>query len=324
MPLELDVMFAGSRLDRRSDLRGDAAALAARAADPGARALALWHGKPLFARTAPGPALVWLPLSAPVLAEAAEPPVFLGELDGAPRFAADVSAWADPAADPARIGSFLDMSENRHPSLPEDHVFIDLRAHMGVLAAGDAAEAGVAKALLGWHATHRFCARCGEPSRPAQAGWQRDCPACGAHHFPRTDPVAIVLATHGDRVLLGRSPGWPPAMFSLLAGFLEPGETLEQGAAREVFEEAGVRLTRLRILVSQPWPFPTSLMVGIAGVAADPAITLDRKELEEARWVGRQEMMEVLAGLRPDLKAARRGSIARTLLEAWTAGRIVP
>ncbi|HEU0220810.1 MAG TPA: NAD(+) diphosphatase [Paracoccaceae bacterium] len=321
MTLEPEITFGGSRLDRSAQLRGDENSLAALRVSAGARSLALWHGKPLF-QQASSTGLAWLPLEAPVLAEATEEPVFLGRAAGEPRFAHDVSAWKDPAADEAALRQFFDRSANRHPSLPPDYAFLELRAIMAELTPEDAGDAALAKALLGWHETHRFCARCGQPSRPAEAGWQRLCPACGAQHFPRTDPVAIVLALHGDRVLLGRSPIWPEGMYSLLAGFVEPGETLEAAARREVFEEAGIRLGAVRVVANQPWPFPASLMVGCAAEALDRAITLDPKELADAAWVSRQEVMESLAGLPSRFRPARKGSIARTLLAAWAAGRI--
>lgn len=316
-----EITFAGGTIDRAAQHRADPAALARLAADPAARSLPLWHGKPLF-REAATPRLAWLPLDAPVLAEAAEPPVFLGLAGGAPRFAHDVSPWVDPAADAAELRQWLDRSANRHPSLPGDHAFLDLRARMAVLDPAEAGDAAAAKAVLGWHDTHRFCAKCGSPSAPAQGGWQRDCPACGAHHFPRTDPVVIVLALDGDRVLLGRSPGWPEGMFSLLAGFLEPGETIEAAARREVQEESAVRLGPVSVIASQPWPFPASLMIACRAEAETTAITLDEKELAAALWLPRQRAMESLAGLDPEVKLARKGSIARAVLEAWVAGRI--
>lgn len=320
MSLEAEIVFAGERIDRAAHLRGQAGTLGA---DGRALSLPVWRGKPLL-RIVEGaaPALGWQPMSAPVLAEAADAPIFLGIEDGAPRFAHDVSAWEDPDADAEELRRFLDRSRNRHPSLPADHEFVELRAVMAEIGAEDAGDAATARAILTWHRGHRFCARCGAESAPAKGGWQRDCPGCGAHHFPRTDPVVIVLATHRDRVLLGRSPHWPEGMYSLLAGFVEPGESLEAAARREVFEEAGVRLGGVRILASQPWPFPASLMVGCAAEAASDALTLDPEEIEDAIWVSRQEVMDSFAGLSPRLKAARRGAIARTLLEAWAADRI--
>ena len=190
------------------------------------------------------------------------------------------------------------------------------------LSARDAELMAMAKALAGWHATHRFCARCGGPSEVAMAGWQRDCAACGGHHFPRTDPVVIMLVTAGNDVLVGRSPAWPEGMFSLLAGFVEPGETVEAAVRREVMEEAGVRVGQVDYLASQPWPFPSSLMLGCRGAALSREITLDPVELEAARWMSREAMVEVLGGRDPSMRPPREGAIARFLVERWLADRL--
>jgi NAD+ diphosphatase len=186
----------------------------------------------------------------------------------------------------------------------------------------DAELAATGKAILGWHDTHRFCARCGQATEVSQAGWQRVCPSCKGAHFPRTDPVVIMLITSGNAVLMGRSPGWPEGMFSLLAGFIEPGETLEAAVRREVFEETGVRVGAVRYLASQPWPFPASLMIGCAGVATSTEITIDPQEIEAAMWVRREEMMEAFAGNHPSILPARKGAIAHFLLENWLADRL--
>ena len=153
-------------------------------------------------------------------------------------------------------------------------------------------------------------------------GWQRDCAACGSHHFPRTDPVVIMLITNGNNVLMGRSPGWPEGMYSLLAGFIEPGETMEAAVRREVFEESGVRVSDVRYLASQPWPFPASLMFGCAGNALNSDITIDPSEIEDALWVSREEMVRVFAGQHPKINPARKGAIAHFLLENWLADRL--
>ena len=202
------VTFAGATLDRSAQLRGDAAAQASLAADRRARGLALWRGKPLL-ETGAATRLGWLPLSAEVFRDASDPAVFLGLADGAPRFARAIPDWegAEPA-DPSR--PFLDQTRTGHPSLPERFAFGELRAIMAELDAGDAGTAAAAKGILGWHASHRFCANCGAPSQPVDAGWRRSCPACGTQHFPRTDPVVIMLILHGNSLLLGRSPAWPP------------------------------------------------------------------------------------------------------------------
>ena len=166
------------------------------------------------------------------------------------------------------------------------------------LQAGDLALYGGARSLVDWHARHRFCAQCGQQTVIAKGGWQRDCPACGASHFPRVDPVSIMLVEHGEggdrRLLLGRQARFPARSYSALAGFVEPGETLEEAVAREVFEEAGVRVERVRYLASQPWPFPSQLMLGCIGYAADDRLTIDTTELEDARWFTRAEVAEAV------------------------------
>ena len=162
------------------------------------------------------------------------------------------------------------------------------------LSAGDLALYGGARSIVDWHARHRFCANCGQPTVSAKGGWQRDCGACGASHFPRVDPVAIMLVEYEGRLLLGRQARFPPRSYSALAGFIEPGETLEEAVAREVLEEAGVRVERVRYLASQPWPFPSQLMLGCIGFAMDDRLTIDAAELEDARWFTRAEVAEAI------------------------------
>ncbi|MEO1001019.1 MAG: NAD(+) diphosphatase [Pseudomonadota bacterium] len=316
------VTFAGATIDRATHIREAPERLAEALADPRARVLPVWRGKPLFSVGDGGLALGWLPPDAAILEEATEAPAFLGLLDGRPALAADVSAWEDPAADAAEMAKFLDGSRNSHPSLPEAMKFIDLRAAMADLSDADAGNAASARGLFAWHEAHRFCARCGHPSDIATGGWKRVCPACGAHHFPRTDPVVIMLILRGNSVLLGRSPGWPEGMFSLLAGFMEPGETIEAAVRRETFEEAGIRVGPVSYLASQPWPFPSSLMLGCLGRAESEEIVLDPKELDAAIWASRERVMAAMAGEDPELLPARKGAIARHLLDAWVAGEI--
>jgi NAD+ diphosphatase len=315
-----DVTFGGSGLDRAGLIRGNAALLQDIAARPGARSLVMWRGKPLVAGDG-DLHLARVPLDHPVLAEAGQS-VFLGREDGEGLWVRDLSGWAPDEGEAESIGAFLDPSEQRHPKLDPALRFAELRAVMTRVSARDAELAATAKAVLGWHETHGFCARCGQPSEIVMAGWQRTCRSCGAHHFPRTDPVVIMLITHGNSVLLGRSPGWPEGMYSLLAGFIEPGETVEAAVRREVFEESGVPVGRVGYLASQPWPFPASLMIGCRGEALDRAITLDPNELEAALWVSRERLVEVFAGNDPAIKPARKGAIAHFLLENWLADRL--
>lgn len=319
MRLAETVTFGGSALDRAADLRGDAGVLSRTLEAPGARILPMWRGKPLVAGE--DRRLALLARSEPVFRDHVGTTVFLGRDSEMPCFAIDLSSW-EPEELPDTLGAFLDPSEQRHPAMPASHVFAELRAVMTGLTPREAEIAATAKALLGWHATHGFCARCGAPTAATQGGWQRECGACGAHHFPRTDPVAIMLITHGNDVLLGRSPGWPEGMFSLLAGFVEPGESLESAVRREVFEEAGVRVGRVDYLASQPWPFPSSLMLGCRGEALTREITLDPVEIEAACWVSREDIAAALAGHHPEIRPARKGAIAQFLLSHWAADRL--
>jgi NAD+ diphosphatase len=312
------VTFGGSGLDRAGPLRADAGALAARLAT--GRVLPVWRGKPLFAG-AELSAAGWVSADHPVLAQGGVP-LFLGLDEGLACFAQDVSAWAPEAGAEAVQAGFFDPSEQRHPALPADHAFAELRGVMTRLTPRDAELVATAKALLQWHASHRFCATCGAASQVTMGGWQRTCAACGAHHFPRTDPVVIMLITRGNSVLVGRSPGWPEGMYSLLAGFVEPGESLEAAVRREVFEETGIRVGAVRYLASQPWPFPASLMFGCEGLALDEAITIDPVEIEDALWLSREDMVTVMAGAHPRMRAPRKGAIAHFLVEAWLADRL--
>ncbi|WP_102225950.1 NAD(+) diphosphatase [Acidimangrovimonas sediminis] len=320
MRIAEEVTFGGSGLDRAAHLRGDAGEEARLAADPAARVLPFWRMKPLLA----GDALTRLAPDHPALASAAEDAlrIFLGLDENGPVFALDLSAWLPEGLDETALGGFLDQSEQRHPALPDDHAFTELRAAMTRLTPRDAELAAMARALFAWHASHGFCARCGAKSDVSSAGWQRQCPACGAPHFPRTDPVVIMLITHGNSVLLGRSPGWPEGMYSLLAGFVEPGETLEAAVRREVYEEAGVEVGRVGYLASQPWPFPASLMIGCRGEALSREITIDPAEIEDALWLPREEALQAMAGLHPRIKPARKGAIAHFLLSNWLADRL--
>jgi len=315
------VTFGGSGLDRAGHLRNDAAGLASMMESPAARVLPLWRGKPLIAGTGRD-ALGWVSPGHPVLDLACEGLIFLGLADGAPRFAADISGWEPADLDAAALAAFHDPTEQHHPALPPDHRFGELRAVMTRLGCLDAECAAIARALAGWHRSHRFCSACGACSESAEAGWRRSCPACGTHHFPRSDPVVIMLVTRQDRVLLGRAPGWPEGMHSLLAGFVEPGETLEAAVRREVAEETGVAVGRVSYLASQPWPFPASLMIGCAAEALTDTITRDPVELEDALWVSRMRMVTVLGGGDAVLRAPRAGSIARFLIERWLADRL--
>ena len=312
-----EVTFAGSGLDRAAALRNDPVAMAQHLAQ--GRVLPIWRGKPLFGADA---ALAWVTADHAVLAMGG-PALFLGLDAGIARFAVDISGWT-PAAVPGddMVGGFLDESLQRHPALPAHQSFQDLRGQMAQMTARDAELAATAKAMLHWHRTHGFCAACGVASDISHAGWQRNCPACGAHHFPRTDPVVIMLVVRGNSLLLGRSAPWPAGMYSLLAGFVEPGETLEAAVRREVAEETGVSVGKVRYLASQPWAFPASLMIGCIAEATSDTITIDPTELEDALWISREDLVAVFAGQHPSLKPSRKGAIAHFLMTNWLADRL--
>ncbi len=193
------------------------------------------------------------------------------------------------------------------------------------LSPPDLAIYGGARSLVDWHARHRFCANCGQPTSPAKGGWQRNCaPAeeggCGAQHFPRTDPVTIMLVENEGRLLLGRQPRFPPRSFSALAGFVEPGETIEEAVAREVHEEASLRVRDVEYIATQPWPFPSQLMIGCYSQTDETEITLDVEELEEARWFTRDEVAQALANPGSEdtaFSAPPPAAIAHSLLKWW-------
>lgn len=292
---DLTIAFAGARLDRADQVRSDPAALAA-LMDEEAKLLRL---DGLLPEVGPDGGLAWGSLGE---AGPGSELVFLG-LDGAQACFASV--------DPRLIGS----------TAPANPVLWQI---MGTLPAADLATYGAARALVDWHARHRFCARCGTGTVLAKGGWQRNCTneACRAEHFPRVDPVTIMIVEHDGALLLGRQPRFPAGRYSALAGFVEPGETIEEAVAREVLEEAGVAVRDVRYVASQPWPFPSSLMIGCHARTDDPAITIDPTELEDARWFTRAEVAAAVAG-GPDAPfgAPPPTAIAHQLLKWWLASR---
>jgi NAD+ diphosphatase len=299
--------YTASTLDRAAELRHDAAAMAALATDPGARTfviggdlICLRHGPhgddPAFA-------LAEAAAVAPVRERA-----FLGRHDGKPLFACAIEEAAAQA-----------LKEPQDPRL-SDLLVRDLRgiATGGLVAADYLPPLAQAKALLGWHARHRFCANCGTPTRLTHAGWRRDCPGCDAEHFPRTDPVVIMLAVAGDRCLLGRQARFAKGMWSCLAGFVEPGETVEEAVRRETREEAGIICGRVAYHASQPWPFPMSLMIGCHAAALTTEVTIDRTELEDVRWFERDEIAAMMLRRHPaGLTVTHPIAIAHHLIRAW-------
>ena len=287
--------FTGGALDRADALRHDEAAFAAAAGDWRARLLKL---DGLMPETTADGRLAWTNIAdRPDGAEL----VLLGLADGRPHFAAAVPGLRTDNA-PAM----------RSPAL---------MAALASLVPGEAATYAAARSVLHWHARNGYCANCGTATRVFRAGWGRHCPHCHAEHFPRVDPVVIMIAEHDGRALVGRGKGWPEGRYSALAGFLEPGESIEEAVAREVFEETGVRVGRVRYVASQPWPFPhAQLMIACIAEAEDDAIALDANELEDAMWVPRDMVARILAGGEGPFIPPPPYAIASTLLTEWAGG----
>ncbi|MCC1481742.1 NAD(+) diphosphatase [Roseibaca sp. Y0-43] len=310
--IRLEMAFSGAWDDRAAHERAESHALRR-----GSAVLPLWRGK-----TQIGPdGLAWVAPEDDALRHAGATWLYLGRHGGQARFAADISTWEPDGLDTAALAMFADPSEQHYPGAADDTRFAELRLAMTSLTPAEAALAATARAVFNWHRSHRFCAACGQESQIAMGGWERHCPACGAKHFPRTDPVVIMLVARGNKLLLGRSHGWPEGMYSALAGFVEPGETPEAAVAREVREETGITVQDIRFLGAQPWPFPNSLMLGYLAQATDDQITLD-DELEDALWITREDLLAVLSGERSHPKPARKGSIAHAMIRHWLAGHV--
>lgn len=293
-------IYAGVPLDRAAHLRKAPSWLADALASPTARVVPVWRTRSLVAGPVEEPRAVLRPGP-----NAWTDPIFLGLMDDTPVFAADVGDLEQP---------------DEHPELAGLGRFEDLRAVGPLMDRGEAALLAYARGIVWWNARHRHCGVCGSPAASVQAGHSRRCtnPACETQHFPRTDPAVIMLVHDGaGNVLLGRQKVWMPGMHSVLAGFVEPGESLEEAVAREVFEETGVRVDDVRYRSSQPWPFPASIMLGFTARALNTGLTIDPDELETALWVASDR----LRTLSPDdpLRLPRKDSIARRLIEEWLA-----
>ncbi|MDB5651803.1 MAG: diphosphatase [Hyphomicrobiales bacterium] len=293
-------------LDRLAEKRDDAAFVAALAAEPGTRHLVFTGDIPLLRQNG----------------DALDPYFKPHELAGLG--AVRETSLLGRDAQGGVFGSLLEAPAAESGEGATGIVAMDLRtlAVQGLLPPPLLGALAQAKSLLYWHGRHRFCSNCGQPTRVGAAGWRRECDACGAQHFPRTDPVVIMLITDGESCLLGRQARFAPGMYSALAGFVEPGETVEHAVRREISEESGIAVGAVSYHASQPWPFPASLMMGCFGQALSRDVTIDRAELEDARWFSRAEAQAMFEGRHEGgLKPPQQLAIAWHLLRAFVEGR---
>lgn len=296
--------FAGNPLDRADAERRDDTWLTAAEANPASRFLPFYNLDVLLAA---GGTLGWTPASDIRFLGVEVPPVFLGLSGGVAHFALDVSGLEEP-------GYRLGLQDGWH--------FGDCRMAAMTLPAADTGIVAQARAQLGWHSNHRFCGKCGAATEQRKGGHVRRCVRCAAEHFPRTDPVAIMLIYDDERCLLGqpRGPLVRMGMYSALAGFIDQGESIEEAVRREVREEAGIEVGEVRYHSSQPWPFPSSLMIGCLGRAMSTDIRIDDAEMADVRWFARAEVSSALENDNPDLKVPGSLAIANHLIEAWVSG----
>jgi NAD+ diphosphatase len=299
------IFYTGGTLDRAAIQRNDAAWVDSHRTGDGAHFVPVWRDKSLVVGGGDPEAVLVSGAEGRALADLATDLALLG-IDGEMSyFAVDVSA-----CDHGDLSPLIGTAD-----------FVDLRETGPLMEASQGAMLAYARGIIHWHRNHRFCGRCGSPTQSSQAGHQRTCAdaACRREHYPRTDPAVIMLVTrdgdaHAAACLLGRQPTWPAGRYSTLAGFVEPGETLEAAVAREVFEETAVEVADVRYLGSQPWPFPASLMLGFRARAVTEAITVNKEEIEDARWFTRDELRRFGDG---GYHFPRRGSIARWLIARW-------
>ncbi len=301
-------VFAGNPLDRGDVQRRDQTWLDAQAKHPQSRILPLCQ-LDILIQAEPSFELGWLSPATLESLQATVPPVFLGLRDGIAHFALDVSDVEAPL-DKLQLGEAWQFQEARGAA-----------TQLSMEAAGIVAQS---RAQVGWHQRHRFCSVCGEPTQQGRGGHMRTCAACKAQHFPRTDPVAIMLISDGDKCLLGQSRGRlsRTERYSALAGFIDQGESIEEAVRREVKEEAGIEVGEVRYHSSQPWPFPSSLMIGCHGKAASTEIRIDAEEMTDVRWFHRDDVRAALRRDNPNLQVPDSIAIAHHLIRAWAEGEV--
>jgi NAD+ diphosphatase len=305
------IPFAGNPLNRASEKRTDANWIESKRHDPSSLVLPLWRLEPLLLREDITTGTTALGLLRPEIAEGLVSGeaacIFLGLSGDRAVFALDVTA----AGEAVKAGPLAGLG-----------YFCDARTAAQTVSIKDAAIIAQAKALIDWHQRHGFCPRCGSPTKMMDAGYRRLCGECNAEHFPRVDPVVIMLAINGDACLIGRGKQFPRGMFSALAGFVEPGETIEEAVQRELMEEAGVKVDEVTYYATQPWPFPSSLMIGCFAKAASRDAKADEIEIAEVRWLEREIAHELIkTGKQVDgIRVPPPIAIAHHLIKAFALG----
>ena len=315
--------YSANDLDRMSDKRDDSGHIETLRADAEARTFVIAGDNVILERDSEGYRSLFTFAEAGRMGGARET-VFLGH-DGVGGVFATLLEDAPQDLGPSREQLQRIYRNEAPPPGKTAEVRVDLRSIMmqGMVSEKTAGRLAQAKSVMYWHSRHRFCSNCGAETQPAAAGWKRVCAACKAEHFPRTDPVVIMLAVSGDKCLLGRQPRFPKGMFSALAGFVEGGETLEDAVRREIKEEAGISCGKVTYMASQPWPFPCSLMIGCLAEAEDEKITIDVTELDDARWFSREEALKLVDGRLDGFFCPPKFAIAHQLIASWARGEMV-
>ena len=310
--------FGNISVDSSSKLRGDKASLELLANSPESINLIIWNGKILLNYVNGKPNICYLNTDHKLLKDC-QRLAFLGfNPSQMPIFLYELRDWVEESPSiQSQAVKFIDIVETNHPFLPEQNRFTDLKKVLIELESKELSICGTAKSLYEWHKANKFCSRCGKKNFITQSGWELFCNSCNSKCFPRTDPVVIMLIENQNSILLGRSPEWPKGMYSCLAGFLEPGESIEDAVRRETFEEVGIKVSEVNYVSNQPWPFPHSLMIGCRAVALNRTLNIDYDELEHARWFEKEEIRSIANKPNAELKLARKGTIANCLIEDW-------
>ena len=318
-------LFSETYFDRATKIRENITILNQLVKNPETKHILLWQGKILFDFSSDTPCLALIGNSHKFWRSSdninIEHGSFVGFQEKKAIFYHNVPDWNEEEVAKLKITKFFDDSRNFHPALPKNYAFSELRSMMTIITRTDATILASIKGIYEWNKVNNFCSKCGSKISRTQSGWEKKCYTCDTKHFPRTDPVVIMMIYHKDKALLGRSPVWPKGMFSCLAGFMEPGESIESAVERETLEETGIIVKNTRYVTSQPWPFPASLMIGCMAEAKSHSIEIDKDEIEDARWFSKKEILEAINS-KGAWWPAREGSIARFLIRQWVSGKI--